>query len=544
MNLTIESQFEPEGPAHEFAQRCAQLVLPVWYAATDGRITQQPGDLGLDPLVARWFESDALNLQIVRPLPGWFEQNRPEPLDLWPGCRIIPLVNHQGSRRLGISLVMVISPSGLDASQFKESAEAAGLDHDLLHKALTPLAQCTPANTSVTEQTLHWIHDDLIRSRRDNRTIAEFSEKLAGSYEEITMLHRLGRSMSGVDRPESFVAMMCGDLHENLPFAWIAVYFGRNDHTLSDLAEHVELLGRPTISSQHIRNHCESMLENTQRANWPTILSPQTDELAASTSSEILTAPIVHDETPIGVVLAGNKSDEDPEVSSVEMKFLNAAADFLGIYHENAARYVEQHQMFLGTLQALTASVDAKDPYTFGHSERVAYISSQLALHMGLGFETAERYRIAGLVHDVGKIGIPESVLCKAGRLTKEEFEKIKEHPVIGYEILKDIPPLADVLPGVLYHHERFDGRGYPEGRIGEDIPMIGRVMAVADTFDAMSSTRSYRPALARTDVLREIEQCAATQFDPKVAERFPLVDLAEFDKMHERHQARSSLAA
>ena len=200
--------------------------------------------------------------------------------------------------------------------------------------------------------------------------------------------------------------------------------------------------------------------------------------------------------------------------------------------------------MFVGTIRALSASIDAKDRYTQGHSERVSLMGFRLALAFGMSPEEAERVRIAGLVHDVGKIGVPEAVLRKPGRLTDKEFDQIKRHPVIGHTILKDIGQLADVLPGVLYHHERWDGRGYPEGLAGENIPFMGRVLAVADAFDAMSSNRSYRSALPREKVIREIGDGAGTQFDPDLARVFVTLDLSEYDAMVARHETREAEAA
>jgi HD-GYP domain-containing protein (c-di-GMP phosphodiesterase class II) len=162
----------------------------------------------------------------------------------------------------------------------------------------------------------------------------------------------------------------------------------------------------------------------------------------------------------------------------------------------------------------------------------VAHLSCRLAAALGLDEHSAERVRIAGLVHDVGKIGVPEAVLCKTGRLTDEEFALIKTHPEIGHRILKDIPHFDDVLPGVLRHHERWDGKGYPGGLAGEAIPLVARILALADTFDAMSSTRSYRPALPREKVLEDFRRCAGTQFDPALVERFLTLDFVEFDRM------------
>lgn len=235
--------------------------------------------------------------------------------------------------------------------------------------------------------------------------------------------------------------------------------------------------------------------------------------------------------------MAGNKHGDDPLVSGSDLKLLNAAAGQLSVLLENAALYDDQRTMFLGTLEALTASLDAKDPYTCGHSERVAYLASELALAHGMTEQQAARVRVGGLLHDVGKIGVRESVLLKPGRLTDEEFEEIKKHPEIGHQILRDITLLEDVLPGVLHHHERFDGRGYPSGLKGESIPLIARLIGLADAFDAMSSTRTYRSALDRTKVLQEIRDGAGTQFDPDLATAFLTLDLQEYDRMVARHQ-------
>ena len=190
----------------------------------------------------------------------------------------------------------------------------------------------------------------------------------------------------------------------------------------------------------------------------------------------------------------------------------------------------------------MSGALDAKDRYTRGHSDRVAYLSAETARVLGLSDEEVERVRIAGIVHDVGKIGVPESVLCKPGRLTDEEFEKIKKHPEIGFRILEGIPGLQDILPGVLHHHERYDGRGYPHGLAGEDVPLLARIIGVADTFDAMSSNRAYRSKMSREVVLAEIAKCSGTQFDPAVAEAFLRLNLSEYDRMVADHAAQDPL--
>ncbi|QYU66994.1 HD-GYP domain-containing protein [Leptolyngbya sp. 15MV] len=218
------------------------------------------------------------------------------------------------------------------------------------------------------------------------------------------------------------------------------------------------------------------------------------------------------------------------------MQLMEAAAGFTAAFLENARLYRDQEAMFLGSLRALTAAIDAKDRYTCGHSERVAYLARELALASGMTDAQAQRVHLSGLLHDVGKIGVPEAVLCKSGRLTEQEFDLVKKHPRIGHDILKGIPMLEDILPGVLHHHERFDGKGYPVGLVGTSIPVVARMLALADTFDAMSSTRSYRGALPRDKVLDEIRSKAGEQFDPELTRVFLSLDLAAYDEMVARH--------
>jgi len=209
------------------------------------------------------------------------------------------------------------------------------------------------------------------------------------------------------------------------------------------------------------------------------------------------------------------------DFTSVDVQLFRAVADRVTPFLENHRLYEDLADLLMGMLHALVSSIDAKDTYTCGHSERVAYISRALARASGMPDEMCERIYLAGLLHDVGKIGVPDSILCKMGRLTAEEFEAMRRHPEIGAKILSRVRQIQDLLPGVLYHHERIDGRGYPEGLAGENIPLMGRLICIADCFDAMTTNRTYRSALPLPVALAEVRRCAGTQFDPKFAEVF-----------------------
>lgn len=175
----------------------------------------------------------------------------------------------------------------------------------------------------------------------------------------------------------------------------------------------------------------------------------------------------------------------------------------------------------LAAVQALAAAVDAKDSYTRGHSLRVAEIAADLARETGCDGTFVELVYTTGTLHDVGKIGVPDAILKKPGKLTDEERSVMETHPVLGEVIVRKVPKLADTLPGVRHHHEHWSGRGYPDGLAGEAIPLIARYLAIADTYDAMTSDRPYRPGMAPERALAEIERCAGTQFDPELAAAF-----------------------
>ena len=191
-------------------------------------------------------------------------------------------------------------------------------------------------------------------------------------------------------------------------------------------------------------------------------------------------------------------------------------------------------QAYLESVQTLRYTVEAKDTYTRGHSDRVSEYSVLIGTKLGLPEEQLKILRIGGLFHDIGKIGIPDSILQKNAKLTDDEYSEIKNHPSIGAHILGAASIFKDIIPIVKHHHERYDGKGYPSGLAGENIPYLARITAVADTFDAMTSRRSYRDALDLQYVKDEFERCKGTQFDPQIAEVFINILNNDFEKIKE----------
>ena len=191
----------------------------------------------------------------------------------------------------------------------------------------------------------------------------------------------------------------------------------------------------------------------------------------------------------------------------------------INIELEDANKKLEK--AYLDIVETLRATVEAKDSYTRGHSDRVSAYSVLIGKYLSLSEEELENLKIGGLFHDVGKIGISDTILLKNGKLTDEEYTEIKSHPIIGFNILNNSEMFKNIIPFVKYHHERFDGKGYPEGLSGESIPYMARIAAIADSFDAMSSKRVYRDSMQKEVVREEIAKNSGTQFDPEISKVF-----------------------
>jgi putative two-component system response regulator len=196
--------------------------------------------------------------------------------------------------------------------------------------------------------------------------------------------------------------------------------------------------------------------------------------------------------------------------------------------------YDKLERAYMESIQTLRYTVEAKDTYTRGHSDRVSEFSVLIGKHLGLPNEDLKVLQIGGLFHDIGKIGVPDSILLKEGKLTDDEYSEIKNHPTIGAHILSNATIFQNIIPIVKHHHEKYDGNGYPGRLKGEDIPYFARIAAIADTFDAMTSKRTYRDALPLEVVVSEIERCKGTQFDPKLADVFLDILNNNYDEIKE----------
>jgi HD-GYP domain-containing protein (c-di-GMP phosphodiesterase class II) len=217
-------------------------------------------------------------------------------------------------------------------------------------------------------------------------------------------------------------------------------------------------------------------------------------------------------------VVALNPLD-DRAFTAADAELLQPVASMIAAQQANARVYADLKELLFGVIRALTAAIDAKDPYTSGHSERVARIAVRLAEELGMSPTQRGDLYLTGLLHDVGKIGVDDAVLKKPGPLTPEEYRQIQAHVEIGVHILADLKKLNHLLPGVRHHHESLDGTGYPCGLAGDAIPWEARILAVADSFDAMSSTRPYRRRLTSSQIDEILRKGSGLQWDPKVVD-------------------------
>lgn len=369
--------------------------------------------------------------------------------------------------------------------------------------------------------------------------IDTLSDNLANTYEELSLVYRISGSMKVTQRPREFLQNVVNELVEVMSLGGaVAVVDG---HGLAGDEDEVVFAGDVDLNADQIKllasTHIAPRLAAQNRAMVDNEFRCDEQLGLGRAITNLVAAPLAADKTPIGMLIGINGRNGD--FDSVDLKLISSIASQAAIFLANHRLYADLQDLLMGVLHSLTSSIDAKDPYTCGHSQRVAMISRRLAEACGFTAKKVKQVYLMGLLHDVGKIGVPESVLCKTGRLTDEEFETIKKHPAVGAKILGGIRQLDDVLVGILTHHERLDGRGYPHKLTADQIPVEGRIICLADCFDAMTSNRTYRAALPLETVVAEIRKCAGTQFDCDLVDKLLAMDLQAL--LEEIHRGASS---
>ncbi len=533
-------------PHAAIEDRCAQIGLPIIHTDDTGELARSAWPTGgrvAEQLLERIVNAPAFKKALRAASAKWLTHSQPDPAVLINGWTLVPIPITARRERAGYINALLLSNEGISGGHFQTLCQSARVDATLAAKLLAPAAQHSKQSVTQLAFLLKHTFADLSELGSAENAINGFSTQLAESYEEINLLYSIGRAMKELVSADAFVTHVCQRMHETLPYRWIAIRF------LHTYLASPKLSGRTFIEgvSDTLDNDGMMLINEIVRH----VSNADTHETTVFTASpegpEVLCRAITRDDNVVGVVIAAEKHGDDTSdtaVTSVDMKLIEGATRLTEVAIANSALYEEQQAFFLGTIEALSSAIDAKDPYTCGHSQRVSELSLKLAQTIGLSPAECETIRISGLVHDIGKIGVPESVLLKTSRLTDKEFGAIKLHPEIGHRILRGIPMFDDALPGVLHHHERWDGRGYPVGLAGTDIPLIARIIGVADAFDAMSSSRTYRSAMDRAKVIGEIKANAGSQFDPELSAAFLTLDLNFYDKLLAQHAPLSKSEA
>jgi HD-GYP domain-containing protein (c-di-GMP phosphodiesterase class II) len=246
----------------------------------------------------------------------------------------------------------------------------------------------------------------------------------------------------------------------------------------------------------------------------------EVDKKSKFTTKTVICVPVKVKEKTIGVLEAINKLDRGT-FTEEDLTLFQSLADQVAVALDNARLMAEIEELFFQTASSLADAIEKRDPYTGGHTRRVTEYSLAIGTKLDLDPTEMRWLKLAAVLHDIGKIGVEDQILRKPDKLDDEEYNQMKQHTLMGAEIIAHIKQLHEIIPGLKYHHEKIDGKGYPEGLVEENIPLIAKIVAVADTFDAMTSDRPYRKALSTEEAFEELRRCSGTQFDKALVDAF-----------------------
>ena len=436
-----------------------------------------------------------------------------------------------------VALIDVGKCSATDNVQLREFCSEQNIDYQRLVDVLNGSVR---GSGEYLSQMLASFADNFQTKQEAEEQVEMVSAELAQTYEELVLLHKLSTNMKVTESDANYLQMACDSLTDIINVEGIAVLL---EKTIDDEKHLVLAAGSGLIDiDEQMAAILQSRLAEEINSGREALLDSEVDSPFKydwpGNIASIIAVPLhgndrmgphlaqgaQNDSSIAGLMVAINRIDKQ-DFDSTDVKLFNSVASGCAVFIENGRLFRDLKELFIGSLKALTSSIDAKDPYTRGHSERVAFISRWIAERLTekepLEEEQIHRVYLAGLLHDIGKVGIDEAILRKKGRLTHQELNHIRAHPSIGAGILGEIKQMRDIVPGVLCHHERVDGKGYPNGLIGEQIPRIGKIVGLADSFDAMTSKRTYRDALSVEQAIAEIKDGLGTQFDEEIGSVF-----------------------
>ncbi|MFV1950787.1 MAG: HD domain-containing phosphohydrolase [Nitrospinota bacterium] len=376
------------------------------------------------------------------------------------------------------------------------------------------------------EEVTHIISDGYNNHIEANNIAQELSMR----YEELNMVYDIGKRMDRFEYPVSNIELIVRDLKEIIgsDIVWVSVPTKDIDEIVLDnspaipieIEEFKNKLGR--VISDILENEADKIVMEDIRE-----YSNLEGYFAAPIS--VIGIPVMVKYSMSGFFCAIN-IDSAKRFTTSDVRMTETIAEQISSIITTIELYQNLRDFLLSVIKTLVATIEAKDEYTKGHSERVNKLSVSIAEAMRIGAEEIEDIKWASILHDIGKIAVPEEILTKPSSLSDKEYTSVMKHPGKGYEILKPIKYLNGSLDGIYYHHEKFDGTGYPFGMKGKDIPLMARIIAVADTYDAMTSSRAYRPAMSSKECIKELIKVKGIQLDPEIVDIFVevILDLKE----------------
>ena len=354
---------------------------------------------------------------------------------------------------------------------------------------------------------------DIDKLKEDfNLTVKE----LGDTYEELSLLYRISEELSGLGVDE-ICKLLLREVSCLLRVETVAI-----------------LLFEDQLDELHTKTHegnwsPERVIRRGNSIFWDSLDQNKAVTICNTDNSgrkgippefkSILVAPLIGKKRRIGIILLADRADGE-EFFAGDIKLIRTLSSQAALFIENALLSREAQSFLIGTIRSFVKALEASSKWTAGHTERVTTYALAIAKRLGFSPDELERLRVSSLLHDIGKIATPDKILNKGGKLTAEEWFEIRQHPVIGAEILSEMGGFIDVIECIRYHHESFDGKGLHRLK-GIEIPLKARILAVADAFDAMTSDRPYRKKMTVVEALKEIEECSGTQFDPAVVKAF-----------------------
>ena len=437
------------------------------------------------------------------------------------GCCLLGIPVRNRHRLAGALVLEYPTREMLDEEHLARLCDRLQLDRQVIAAHARNSCRYSAAEAPSLQRVFTMLLEDRQQKQETNHALISLSMSLANAYEELSLLYRISGSMRVSQEPHRFLQEVCDQLLDVMNLDMSAAVMLDAETKLNH--DSVIKAGLESVSPQQIRllvvTHITPNLQNETDVLLENRFDGGGEVFFGKEVRNLLAVPLISDRRIIGVLLGLNKHDGD--FDSFDAKLIGSIANQSSVFLANHHMYAELQDLLMGVLQSLTESIDAKDPYTCGHSRRVAEISHRLAIGCKFSPEEVQNIYLAGLLHDVGKIGVPEVILCKEGRLTDEEYDIMKRHPGIGAKILGQIRNFEPIISGVLSHHERLDGGGYPNGLRDQDIPMEGKIIGLADSWDAMTSQRTYRGAMSLEEAVEEVKKCAGTQFDPMLVDIF-----------------------